>query len=145
MRRVTAPLAVLLLLVSACSSSGSGSPTADPAVAFCAALDDYSKSLLALEALTSSSTLVEYKTAVDDAKSKLAALVAVSGPFVGAQLNEAQSAQTNLTAAAAELPVGATPAEAETELQPYLDALVKEVAGVHNATCNFRPTVSPGS
>jgi hypothetical protein len=145
MRRVIAPLAGLVLLVAACSSSPGGFATADPTIAFCAAIDDYSKSLLALEALTPSSTVDQYKTAVDDAKAKLAAVVAVAGPFVGAQLNEAQTAQTNLTAAAGQLPTSATPAMAETALQPLLDTLVQQVGGVHNATCNFRPTVSPGS
>ena len=145
MRRVFAPLAVVLLLIAGCSSSTGGSPSADPAIAFCAALDQYGKTLLALDALTPSATVAQYKSAVDDAKAGLASLIAVAGPFVGAQLNEAQSAQVNLQSAADQLPAVVTPAEAEAALQPYLAALIQEVAGVHSATCNFRPTPSTGS
>ena len=45
----------------------------------------------------------------------------MAGPFAGAQLNEAQTAQDDLEAAAAQLPPGATPAMAEAALAPLLD------------------------
>ena len=143
MSRVVAMLATVVLAVAACSSSPSGgSPSADPAIAFCSALDAYAKTLISLDALTPSSTVDEYKTAVANAKAALAAVVAVAGPFVGAQLNEAQTAQTNLQAAADQLPANVTPAQAEDALQPLLQALIQEVAGTRNATCNTRPTPS---
>ena len=143
MSRVVAMLATVVLAVAACSSSPSGgSPSADPSIAFCSALDAYAKTLVSLDALTPSSTVDEYKTAVANAKAALAAVVAVAGPFVGAQLNEAQTAQTNLQAAADQLPANVTPAQAEDALQPLLQALIQEVAGTRNATCNTRPTPS---
>jgi hypothetical protein len=149
MTRRMASLAAVLLALAACTSSttpgGGGSGTPDPTIAFCSALDTYAQTLVKLEALTSSSTVDDYKKAVADAKTALAALVAVAGPFAGAQLNEAQTAQTNLQAAADQLPADATPAQAETALQPLLAALIQEVGGVRNATCNTRPTVSPAA
>lgn len=141
MSRIVAMLATAVLVVAACSSS-SGSPSADPAIAFCAALDGYAATLVKLDALTPSSTVEDYNTAVADAKAGLAAVVAVAGPFVGAQLNEAQTAQTNLEAAAGQLPSGATPAQAEAALGPLLQTLIQQVAGTRNATCNTRPTPS---
>jgi len=147
MTRRLLPLAAVLLVLAACSSStpAGGSATPDPTIAFCAAVDDYGKALVKLDALTPSSTVDQYKKAVDDAKAALAALVKVSGPFVGAQLNEAQTAQTNLESAAAQLPAGTTPAQAEAALDPLLQALIQQVAGVRNATCNTRPTPSAAS
>jgi hypothetical protein len=143
MSRVVAMLAAVVLAVAACSSSPSGgSPSADPTIAFCSALDSYAQTLVGLDALTPSSTVDEYKTAVANAKVALAAVVAVAGPFVGAQLNEAQTAQTNLQAAADQLPANVTPAQAEDALQPLLQALIQAVAGTRNATCNTRPSPS---
>ena len=103
MSRVVAMLATAVLVVAACSSSG-GSPSPDPAIVFCPALDSYAKTLAVLDALTPSSTVDQYKSAVADAKTALAGVIAVAGPFVGAQLNEAQTAQVNLQAAADQLP-----------------------------------------
>jgi hypothetical protein len=143
MSRVIAMLATVVLAVAACSSAPSGgSPSADPTIAFCSALDSYAQTLVGLDALTPSSTVDEYKTAVANAKVALAAVVAVAGPFVGAQLNEAQTAQTNLQAAADQLPANVTPAQAEDALQPLLQALIQAVAGTRNATCNSRPSPS---
>jgi hypothetical protein len=143
MSRVIAMLAAVVLAVAACSSSPSGgSPSADPTIAFCSALDSYAKTLVGLDALTPSSTVDEYKTAVANAKVALAAVVAVAGPFVGAQLNEAQTAQTNLQAAADQLPPNVTPAQAEIALQPLLQTLIQQVASTRNAICNTRPTPS---
>jgi hypothetical protein len=146
MKRAIATLAAVILSVAACSSSGStGSATPDPSIAFCSALDSYGKTLIALDALTPSASVEEYKGAVATAKTALAALVAVSADFVGAQLNTAQTAQTNLTAAADELPAGATPTQVESTLQPYLTALIQEVTLTRNAICNTRPTASAAS
>ena len=141
MSRVVAMLATAVLVVAACSSSG-GSPSPDPAIVFCPALDSYAKTLAVLDALTPSSTVDQYKSAVADAKTALAAVIAVAGPFVGAQLNEAQTAQVNLQAAADQLPPDTTPAQAEAALQPLLATLIQQVAGTRNATCNDRPTPS---
>ena len=141
MSRVVAMLATAVLVVAACSSSG-GSPSPDPAIVFCPALDSYAKTLAVLDALTPSSTVDQYKSAVADAKTALAGVIAVAGPFVGAQLNEAQTAQVNLQAAADQLPPGTTPAQAEAALQPLLATLIQQVAGTRNATCNDRPTPS---
>ena len=141
MSRVVAMLATAVLVVAACSSSG-GSPSPDPAIVFCPALDSYAKTLAVLDALTPSSTVDQYKSAVADAKTALAGVIAVAGPFVGAQLNEAQTAQVNLQAAADQLPPDTTPAQAEAALQPLLATLIQQVAGTRNATCNDRPTPS---
>jgi hypothetical protein len=142
MSRVIATLAAVILAVAACSSTPGGSASVDPTIAFCQALDSYGVKLGALNGLTPNATVEEYKTAVDEAKTALAAVVAVSGPFVGAQLNEAQTAQTNLEAAAGQLPADATPAAAQAALQPLLQALIQEVGGTRNAMCNTRPTPS---
>jgi hypothetical protein len=145
MTRVIATIATLLLAVAACSSTPSGSGGAgspDPAIAFCSAVDVYAKTLVTLDALTPESTVDQYKTAVTAAKAALAGVVAVAGPFVGAQLNEAQTAQTNLQAAADQLPADTTPAQAEAALDPLLQTLIQEVGGTRNATCNGRPTPS---
>jgi len=145
MSRVTAVLAVLVLALAACSSSSSGSATPDPAIAFCPALDAYGKSLVALEALTPTATVDQYKTAVSNARTALAAVVAVAGPFAGAQLNTLSTAQQQLEAAADELPAGTTPAQAEADLQPYLQAVTEEVVLTYNAICNPNPTPSSAS
>jgi DNA-binding LytR/AlgR family response regulator len=143
MSRVIAMLAIVILAVAACSSTPSGgSATADPTIAFCSAVDTYAVKLAALDALTPSVTVDQYKTAVADAKTALAAVVAVAGPFVGAQLNDAQTAQTNLQAAADQLPATTTPAEAEAALQPLLQTLLQQVASTRNAICNTRPSPS---
>jgi DNA-binding LytR/AlgR family response regulator len=143
MSRVIAMLAIVILAVAACSSTPSGgSATADPTIAFCSAVDTYAVKLAALDALTPSVTVDQYKTAVADAKTALAAVVAVAGPFVGAQLNDAQTAQTNLQAAADQLPATTTPAEAEAALQPLLQTLLQQVASTRNAICNNRPSPS---
>src|SRR6476619_7548990 len=92
MSRIVAMLATAILVVAACSSSG-GSPSPDPAIAFCPAVDAYAKTLVALDALTPSSTVDQYQAAVTDAKTALAAVVAVAGPYAGAQLTSAQTAQ----------------------------------------------------
>lgn len=142
MRRVTAALAVVVLSLAACSAGSSGSATPDPAIAFCPALDAYGKSLVVLEALTPTATVDMYKKAVTDARAALAALIAVAAPFAGAQLNELQTAQVELEAAANDLGADATPAEAEADLQPYLQAVTEEVALTYNAICNVHPTPS---
>ncbi len=144
MSRIVATLAAVLLAVAACSSTpSSGSATPDPAIAFCAALDSYAGTLVKLDALTATSSVDDYQAAVTNAKTALAGVVAVAGPFAGAQLNEAQTAQTNLQAAADQLPAGATPDQAVAALKPLLDTLIQQVAGTRNATCNDRPTASP--
>jgi hypothetical protein len=135
-------LVAVVLTIAACGGTVPGSATPDPAIAFCDALDAYGLKLAALDGLTPAATVDENKQAVVEAKAALAALIAVSGPFVGAQLNELQTAQVNLTAAADSLPASANAAQAEDILQPYLTAVIQQVAGVHNATCNTRPTPS---
>jgi hypothetical protein len=144
MKRVMAALAVVVLFLAACGSS-SGSATPDPAAAFCPALDAYGKSLAALEALTPSATVDEYKAAVTTAKTALAGVIAVAGPFAGAQLNTLGTAQQQLEAAANELPAGTTPAQAEAALQPQLQAVSQEVVLTYNAICNPNPTPSSAS
>jgi hypothetical protein len=144
MTRLIGSLAAVLLALAACTSStpDGGATTPDPTIAFCAALDNYAGTLLKLDALPATASVDDYNTAVATAKAGLAAVVAVSGPFVGAQLNEAQTAQVNLEAAADQLPPGATPAMAEIALSPLLETLIQEVAGTRNALCNTRPTPS---
>jgi len=137
-------LAAALLIVAACGSSttSGGATTPDPTIAFCAALDNYAGTLVKLDALPATATVDDYNTAVATAKAGLAAVVAVAGPFVGAQLNDAQTAQAQLEAAAAQLPPGATPAVAEAALTPLLENLIQQVASTRNALCNTRPTPS---
>lgn len=142
MRRVIAALAVVVLSLSACGSSSSGSATPDPTVAFCPALASYSKSLATLDALTPAATLDQYTTAVTDAKTALAALRAVAGPFVGAQLDALQTAQVQLEAAASDLGANATPADAESGLSDELTAVTQEAVLTYNAICNAHPTPS---
>ena len=148
MTRRIGSLAAMILLLAACSSStpaggsGGAGATADPTVAFCAAVDTYGQALVKLDAMTPSVTVEEYKKAAADAKAALALLIAVAGPFVGAQLNQAQAAQANLTAAVDQLPANATPAEAEAALDPLIKAVIVELAGLRNALCNTRPTPS---
>jgi len=145
MKRAIATLATVILAIAACSSGSTGSATPDPAIAFCPAVDDYAKTLVALDALTPSATVEQYKSAVADAKKALAAVVAVAGPYAGAQLASAQMAQTQLTAAADALPAGTTPDQAESTLQPSLTALIQEVTLTRKAICNTRPTPSAAS
>jgi len=142
MRRLIATLAVVALSLGACGSSSSGSATPDPTIAFCPALDTYSKSLVALEALTPASTTDQYTSAVSDAKAALAAVTAVAGPFAGAQLDTLQTAQIQLESAAAALPSGSTPEQVETALQAPLQAVSEEAVLTYNAICNPNPTPS---
>lgn len=142
MSRILATLAAVVLAVAACSSTPSGPATPDPTIAFCAALDDYAVELVKLDSLPATASVDDYNAAVRSAKAGLAAVVAVAGPFVGAQLNDVQTAQTNLQAAADQLPPGATPAMAEIALTPLLETLIGQVASTRNALCNTRPTPS---
>ena len=144
-RRLIAALAVGVLTLAACSSTSSGSASPDPALVFCPALEAYGKSLATLEALTPSASVSDYKAAVSTAKTALAALIAVSGPYAGAQLTSLGQAQAQLESAANDLGANATPAQAETGLQDELTAVIQEVALTNNAICNFRPTPSTSS
>jgi hypothetical protein len=137
-------LAAVLLILAACSSStpAGGSATPDPSLAFCPALDAYEKALVKLDALTPDVPVADFKKAVADAKLALAGLIAVAGPYVGVQLNALQTAQSQLEAAGAALGPAATPAEAETALEPLLKAVIQEGAATRNAICNTRPTPS---
>ena len=130
------------LIDPAGGGGGGGAATPDPAIAFCDALDKYAVTLVKLDDVPATATVDEYTAAVTTAKAALDAVVAVAGPFAGAQLNEAQTAQTNLEAAAAQLPPDATPAMAEAALSAPLEALIQEVASTRNALCNTRPTPS---
>jgi len=145
MRRLVAAVAVIALSIAACGSSSSGSATPDPTLAFCPALDTYAKSLAKLDALTPSSSLADYTSAVSDAKAALAAVRAVAGPFAGAQLDSLQTAQAQLEAAASELPSGATPDQAESDLTDELQAVTQEAVLTYNAICNAHPTPSTAS
>jgi len=143
MNRLIGSLAAVVLVLAACTSSNDGGATTpDPAIAFCSALDSYAATLVKLDALPATATVAEYNAAVASAKAGLAGVVAVAGPFVGAQLNDAQTAQAQLEAAAAQLPPDASPAVAEAALSPLLDNLIKQVASTRNALCNERPTPS---
>ena len=144
MTRRSGLLAALVLVLAACGSSttSGGATTPDPTIAFCAALDNYAGTLVKLDALPATASVDDYNKAVATAKAGLAAVVAVAGPFVGAQLNDAQTAQAQLEAAAAQLPPGASPAVAEAALSPLLENLIQQVASTRNALCNTRPTPS---
>jgi len=142
MHRLIAAIAVIALSLAACGSSSSGSATPDPTVAFCPALDTYAKSLAKLQALTPASSLADYTAAVADAKAALGAVKLVAGPFVGAQLSDLQTAQSQLEAAAAALPSGTTPDQAEKQLQAPLQAVTQQAVGTYNAICNTHPTPS---
>jgi ABC-type glycerol-3-phosphate transport system substrate-binding protein len=142
MRRLVAVLAVIALSLAACGSSSSGSATPDPTLAFCPALDAYGRSLAKLEALTPDATVDEYQAAVADAKTQLAALRAVAGPFAGAQIDSLQTAQQQLEAAAVDLGADATPAQAESDLADELQNVTAEVVLTFNAICNTHPTPS---
>jgi hypothetical protein len=145
-RRLFAALAVGVLTLAACSSTSSGSATPDPALVFCPALEAYGKSLTALDALTPTATVADFKADVTTAKTALAALIAVAGPYAGAQLTSLGQAQAQLEAAANELsPENNSPAEAESELSDELTAVIQQVALTNNAICNFRPTPSTSS
>jgi hypothetical protein len=150
MTRLIASLAAVILVLAACGSStpsggDGGATTPDPTIAFCSALDAYAATLVKLDALPATASVDDYNTAVANAKAGLAAVVAVAGPFVGAQLNDAQTAQAQLEAAAAQLPPGATPAMAELALSAPLETLIQQVASTRNAICNTRPTPSTAS
>ena len=148
MRRLAALVAavVVALSLAACGSSSSGGPaTTDPTVVFCPALSAYGESLAKLDALVATSSVDDYKKAVADAKSALAALKAVAGPFVGAQLDTLQTAQVQLEADAADLDANSTPADAEAALQPDLENLMAQVVLTYNAICNAHPTPSSAS
>jgi hypothetical protein len=151
MTRRIGMLAAVVLALAACSSAttsgggGGGAATADPTIAFCDALDAYGAKLAAFEALTPSNTVVEYKAAGAAAKAALAVLVTAAAPFAGAQINELTTAQTQLNSLVDQLPPGATPQMAEVALDPAVKAVIQQVAGAHNASCNTRPTPSSGS
>ena len=70
----------------------------------------------------------EYKAAGTTAKAALAALVAVAGPFVGAQINDADDGAVELEAAVDQLPPNATPAMAEFALDPAVKDVIQQVA-----------------
>ena len=148
MRRLStlvAAVAVALSLAACGASSSAGSATPDPTVAFCPALDAYGKSLAKLDALTATSSVDDYKNAVADAKTALASLKAVAGPFVGAQLDTLQTAQVQLEADAAGIGANSTPADAKAALQTDLKNLMGQVVLTYNAICNAHPTPSSAS
>jgi len=151
MTRLIGSLAAVVLVLAACSGSstpsggGGGAATPDPTIAFCAALDTYGAALVTFEALTPSNTVEEYQAAATAAKGALAALVAVAGPFAGAQINDLTTAQSELNTLVDQLPPNATPAMAELALDPAVKAVVQEVAAQRNASCNTRPTPSAAS
>jgi hypothetical protein len=142
MKRVIPGLAALVLLVAACAGSSGGSATPDPAVAFCPALDAYGQSLVALQKLDPSTPVDQQKAAVNTAKANLAALVPLASAFAGAQLSTLTTAQSQLEAAANNLPPGTSPAAAQAALKDPINAVLQEIAGTHNALCNTRPTPS---
>ncbi|MFL5673164.1 MAG: hypothetical protein ACJ77C_13840 [Chloroflexota bacterium] len=148
MRRLTALVAAIAFAVSVTACAGSspgGSGTIDPTAVFCPALDAYGTSLAKLDAVAATSSVDDYKKAIADAKVALAALKAVAGPFVGAQLDTLQTAQAQLEAAAAALPPTATPADTEAALQPLIKNVIAQVALTSNAICNAHPTPSSAS
>ena len=69
----------------------------------------------------------------------------MAGPFAGAQLDTAQTAQAQLEAAAAALPATATPADVEAALQDPLQNVLAQAALTYNAICNAHPTPSSAS
>jgi ABC-type glycerol-3-phosphate transport system substrate-binding protein len=145
MTRRFGALAAVLVAIAACTSStpAGGSATPDPSIAFCAALETYRQTLVAVDALTPTASVDDYKKAVDDAKTAEAAVVAVSGPYAGAQLFTLQQAHDALTGAVIHLPAGTTPAQAEATLEPLLKTLIGHVVGVENAQCPTRLNPSP--
>jgi hypothetical protein len=147
MTRLIGSLAAVLLVLAACTSStpsggGGGAATPDPTIAFCDALDTYGAKLVDFEALTPSNTVEEYQAAGTAAKAALAALVAVAGPFVGAQINDLTTAQSELNTVVDQLPPSATPAMAELAIDPAVKDVIQQVAATRNASCNTRPTPS---
>src|SRR3954468_22674943 len=148
MRRLATILlaAVAVLSLAACASAGAtGSTSGDPTAVFCPALDAYGKSLAAVEALTPTSSVDDYKKAATQAKADLVALKAVAGPFVGAQLDTLQTAQAQLDAAVAGLPANPTPADAEAAVEPAVKTVIGQVVSTYNAICNAHPTPSSAS
>src|SRR6476646_6243727 len=136
MRRLAtlvAAVAVAFSLAACGASSSSGSPSTDPTAAFCPALDAYGKSIAKLDALTATSSVDDHKNAVADAKTALAALKAVAGPFVGAQLDTLQTAQVQLEAVAAGIGANSTPADAEAAVQPALQNVMAQIVLTYNA------------
>jgi hypothetical protein len=142
MKRLISALAALVVVVAACGGSTGGSATPDPAVAFCPALDTYGQSLVALQKLDPSTPVDQQKAAVNTAKANLAALVPLASAFAGAQLATLTTAQSQLEAAANNLPPGTSPAAAQAALKDPINAVIQEIAGTHNALCNTRPTPS---
>ena len=142
MRRLVVVLAAVALALAACGSSSSGSATPDPTLAFCPALDTYAKSLAKLEAVAETNSVQDYTNALAEAKTALAALRAVAGPFAGAQIDTLQTAQLQLEAAAAELPPNVTPAATEQALQEPLQNVIAQAVLTYNAICNTHPTPS---
>jgi hypothetical protein len=142
MKRLITAVAALVLLVAACGGSSGGSATPDPAIAFCPALDAYGQSLVALQKLDPSTPVDQQKAAVNDAKAKFAVLVPLAQPFAGAQLSTLTTAQSQLEAAANNLPPGVSTTAAQAALKDPINAVLQEIAGTHNALCNTRPTPS---
>ena len=142
MTRLVAALAVVTLMLAACGGASSGSATPDPTLAFCPALDTYAKSLATLDAVAETDSVDDYTKALAAAKTALAALRAVAGPFAGAQIDTLQTAQQQLEAAAAQLPAGASPADTEAALQDPLQNVIAQAVLTYNAICNTHPTPS---
>src|SRR5690349_14907988 len=126
MKRVIAALAALVLLMAACGGSTGGSATPDPAVAFCPALDAYGQSLVALQKMDANSSVDDFKAAVNTAKASLAALVPLASAFAGAQLSTLTTAQSQLEAAANNLPPGVSPAAAQAALKDPINNVIQE-------------------
>ena len=142
MRRLVAVLAAAAFALGACGATSSGSATPDPTLAFCPALDTYAKSLATLDAVAETNSVEDYTTALANAKTALAALRAVAGPFAGAQIDTLQTAQLQLEAAAAELPPNTSPADTEAALQDPLENVIAQAVLTYNAICNTNPTPS---
>ena len=103
MTRLIASLAAVLLALAACTSStpsgGGGAATPDPTIAFCAALDSYGATLVKLDALHADGDRRRVQgRRRRPPRRRSPPLVAVAGPFAGAQLNELQTAQSVLEA-----------------------------------------------
>ncbi len=143
MTRIFAALAALALVLTACSSSGSGVPSADSA-AFCTTLAQYTQSLTDFKQLPADATVADYQAAATDVKVQLAALTAASGDYVGAQLQELQTAQDDLVAATEGLTADSTPAQWQAATSSALDDVIAAAAGLELAECNTTPTPSAG-
>ncbi len=143
MTRILATFAALALVLAACSSSGSGVPSANSA-AFCTALAGYVQSLTDFKKLPADSTAADYVAAAAKVEDKLTVLTAASGDYVGAQLQELQTAQDDLVAAAGGLTADSTPAEWKTATSDALGVVIQAAGGLELAQCNTLPTPSAG-